>query len=83
MQLDGLFADAKVHIFSPTFTASYRILPHLTASYRNLLHSTASYRILPIEGPFAVARTANDRITNGKQSDKCKKKLSYSIFLVF
>ena len=34
MQLDGFFADAKVHIFSPTFTASYRILPHLTAFYR-------------------------------------------------
>ena len=46
-------------------------LPHLTAFYRILPHLTAFYRILPIEGSFAVARTANDRLTNGKRSDEC------------
>ena len=44
------------------FPVPYHILPH----------STASYRFLPIRGSFAVARTANDRITNGKRTVKCK-----------
>ena len=52
-------------------TTSYRILPHLTAFYRFLPHFTETYRMLPIRGSFAVARTANDRITNGKRTVKC------------
>ena len=51
-------------------TTSYRILPLFTASYRILPHSTETYRMLPILGSFAVAWTANDRITNGKRTDK-------------
>ncbi len=55
-------------------TAFYRIVPHFTAFYRFLPHLTETYRILPIGGSFAVARTANDRITNGKRTVKCKRK---------
>ena len=62
----------SLQLFFLSRTTSYRILPHLTAFYRFLPHSTASYRFLPIRGSFAVARTANDRITNGKRTVKCK-----------
>ena len=64
----------SIHIFFDYATTSYCILPHSTASYRFLPIPTASYRFLPIEGSFAVARTANDRLTNGKRTDKCGRK---------
>ena len=62
----------SLQLFFLSRTTSYRILPHLTAFYRFLPHFTETYRMLPIRGSFAVARTANDRITNGKRTVKCK-----------
>ena len=67
-----IYSAAKVRRKILPLTDSYRILPHLTAFYRILPHSTETYRILPIGGSFAVPWTANDRITNGKRTDKCK-----------
>ncbi len=60
--------------FLPHLTAFYRILPHSTETYRILPLFTETYRILPIGGSFAVAWTANDRITNGKRTDMCKRR---------
>jgi hypothetical protein len=67
-----------MHIFFDSVTDFYRFLPHLTAFYRFLPHFTDSYRYLPIGYSFAAHRTANERQTNGKLSDKCGTKMAIS-----
>ena len=71
--LDALKISLR-YTFFLSITVSYRILPHSTAFYRILPLFTETYRILPIGGSFAVPWTANDRITNGKRTVKCKGK---------